>query len=66
MSFSHLQVVIFTAVTKMFSPDTTPIFEFNDSFISPSVFYIKFLYNFWLHAAIPFPLVEKAKELADH
>lgn len=59
MSFSCLQLVIFSAVIKKCSPDITSIFEFTDSFMSPTVFYIKFLYNFRLHAAIILLLREK-------
>lgn len=64
MSFSLLQIVIFSAVREMFSPDITPIFEFTDSFIPLTVFYFKLLYNFTLHAAILFPLGEKTEEFA--
>lgn len=54
MSFSLLQLVIFSAVIKIFSSDTTLIFEFTDSFLSTTVFSVKFLYNFRLHAAVIF------------
>lgn len=63
MSFSCLQLVIFFTVIKMFSLDTTSAFEFTDSFISPTLFYIKFLYKFKLHAVTFVPLRVKAKEL---
>lgn len=63
MSFSSLQLVIFFAVIKILSLDTTSTFEFTVSFISPTVFYIKFPYKFKLHAAILVPLGVKTKEL---
>ena len=63
-SFSLLQLVIFSAVIKMFNPDITSIFEFTDSFMCPTLCYIKFLYNFRLHVAILFLLGEKTKEPA--
>lgn len=62
MSFSCLQLVIFFAVTEIFSLDITSVFEFTDPFISPTLFYIKFLYKFKLHAVILVPQGVKTKE----